>query len=167
MIASARSRAGRDVVVVGAGPAGSVSALLLARAGFDVVLLDRSKFPRPKACGDCLSPGANVILQRLGLWPAVLAAQPGRLHGWQLSAADDAAFSALFAASSSTDAPVSLAIERARFDAILLQAAQAAGVDVRTGVRVNSSPSALTDCARPSHACCRLTSGRRAFASSP
>ena len=137
MIASARSRAGRDVVVVGAGPAGSVSALLLARAGFDVVLLDRSEFPRPKACGDCLSPGANVILQRLGLWPAVLAAQPGRLHGWQLSAAADAAFSALFAASSSTAAPVSLALERARFDAILRQAAQAAGVEVRTGVRVN------------------------------
>src|SRR4029077_9705581 len=47
-----------DVMVVGAGPAGSSIALRLARAGVDVALLERSRFPRTKVCGEYLSPGA-------------------------------------------------------------------------------------------------------------
>ena len=41
-----------DAVVVGAGPAGSVAALVLARAGARVALADKASFPRDKACGD-------------------------------------------------------------------------------------------------------------------
>lgn len=47
-----------DVIVVGAGPAGSAAAAHLARAGHDVLLLDRARFPRPKVCGDGLTPRA-------------------------------------------------------------------------------------------------------------
>ena len=56
-----------DVIVVGAGPAGSAAALTLARAGFDVVLVDQQAFPRDKVCGDGLIPDAHHALRRLGL----------------------------------------------------------------------------------------------------
>ena len=45
-----------DVVVVGAGPAGAATAILLAERGWSVALLDKAAFPRPKICGEYLSP---------------------------------------------------------------------------------------------------------------
>src|SRR5262249_59599273 len=56
-----------DVLVCGAGPAGSIAAVILARAGVRVRLIDRATFPRDKLCGDTLNPGALAILRRLGL----------------------------------------------------------------------------------------------------
>jgi len=56
-----------DVVIAGAGPAGSVAAIVLARAGARVALIDRARFPRHKLCGDTLNPGVLNILQRLKL----------------------------------------------------------------------------------------------------
>lgn len=56
-----------EVLIAGAGPAGSIAALLLARAGVRVRLLDRATFPRDKLCGDTLNPGALHILRRLGI----------------------------------------------------------------------------------------------------
>lgn len=61
-----------DVVVVGAGPSGVASALLLARAGHRVVVVDRARFPRDKACGEGLMPPGLSVLDRLGLLQAVL-----------------------------------------------------------------------------------------------
>jgi menaquinone-9 beta-reductase len=60
-----------DVLVVGAGPAGSMAALVLARAGARVRIIDRSRFPRDKLCGDTLNPGALSILDRLGVGECV------------------------------------------------------------------------------------------------
>lgn len=54
-----------DVIVVGAGPAGSVAALRLARAGVRVRIVDRAVFPRDKLCGDTLNPGSMALLSRL------------------------------------------------------------------------------------------------------
>jgi menaquinone-9 beta-reductase len=56
-----------DVVVAGSGPAGAVSALLLARAGARVLLVDPSRFPRDKACGDIVGPRGVRALQELGV----------------------------------------------------------------------------------------------------
>jgi menaquinone-9 beta-reductase len=56
-----------DVVVVGAGPAGAASAYFLARAGHDVVLLEKESFPRDKVCGDGLTPRAVHALRMLGM----------------------------------------------------------------------------------------------------
>jgi len=62
-----------DVLVVGAGPAGSAAAAELARGGLDVVLVDQHTFPRDKVCGDALIPDAHAALKRLGLLRAVMA----------------------------------------------------------------------------------------------
>jgi geranylgeranyl reductase family protein len=62
-----------DVLVVGAGPAGSACALWLARHGVDVVLVDRLAFPRDKVCGDGLIPDAHRALERLGVHDEVMA----------------------------------------------------------------------------------------------
>ena len=54
-----------DVVIVGAGPAGCAAALVLARAGVRVRLIDRERFPRDKLCGDTVNPGTMGLLGRL------------------------------------------------------------------------------------------------------
>src|SRR5580704_5488557 len=56
-----------DVVVVGGGPAGSIASFVLARGGARVALIDKSEFPRDKACGDILGPRALKLLADLGL----------------------------------------------------------------------------------------------------
>ncbi len=58
------------MAVVGAGPAGSVTALVLARGGARVALVDKAAFPRDKACGDAIGPRAVAVLDDLGLTPA-------------------------------------------------------------------------------------------------
>ena len=66
-----------EVLVVGAGPAGSACARRLAGAGLEVVLADQHAFPRDKVCGDGLIPDAHAALRRLGLYDEVAAlAQP-------------------------------------------------------------------------------------------
>ncbi len=60
-----------DVVVVGAGPGGAAAAAWLARAGLDVLLLDKADFPRDKTCGDAVSPSAVSLLDDLGLADAL------------------------------------------------------------------------------------------------
>src|SRR4051812_49493356 len=56
-----------DVVVVGAGPAGSSAAFWLSRAGLDVAVLEKSQFPREKVCGDGLTPRAVKQLIAMGI----------------------------------------------------------------------------------------------------
>jgi menaquinone-9 beta-reductase len=72
-----------DVLVVGAGPAGSSAAAWAARAGLRVVLADKASFPRDKACGDGLTPRAVAELERLGLGDWLR----GRVVSWGLRAA--------------------------------------------------------------------------------
>ncbi len=62
-----------DVIVVGAGPAGSSTAFFLAQSGLRVLLLDRAEFPRDKTCGDGLSPRALRVLGLMGARPEIEA----------------------------------------------------------------------------------------------
>ena len=62
-----------DVLVIGAGPAGSACAQLLARDGKHVLLVDQHDFPRDKICGDGLIPDSHVALRRLGVYDEVAA----------------------------------------------------------------------------------------------
>ena len=59
-----------DVVVVGGGPGGMAAAIPLARAGREVVVVDKARFPRDKCCGDGLTTAALRLLETLGLEPA-------------------------------------------------------------------------------------------------
>ncbi|MBK8977026.1 MAG: NAD(P)/FAD-dependent oxidoreductase [Planctomycetes bacterium] len=76
-----------DVAVVGAGPAGTHLALRLARAGRSVVLLDRRTFPRPKPCGEFLSPECVPLLAELGLADALEQDGAHRVEGMRLCGA--------------------------------------------------------------------------------
>src|SRR3954452_11042821 len=74
-----------DVLVVGAGPAGSAAAAWAARSGRDTVLVDAAVFPRDKTCGDGLTPRAIAELDLLGLddWVRAHTVNHGlRAHGF-------------------------------------------------------------------------------------
>lgn len=62
----------RQVIVVGAGPAGATAAFYLARAGVDVLMLDKESWPRDKPCGDGLRAPIWPLYQDMGVWDEVL-----------------------------------------------------------------------------------------------
>jgi len=111
-----------DVVVIGGGPAGATAALRLAQLGFGVRLFERAAFPRPHV-GESLSPGIWVHLQTLGVLDRVLRAGFRQSNVTLLRWRGDTERVV-------SDKP-SLIVDRARFDALLLDAAREAGVDVR------------------------------------
>jgi geranylgeranyl reductase family protein len=88
--------AGREaeVVVVGAGPGGSAAAYYLARAGVDVLLVDRAAFPRDKTCGDCVSARALAVLAEMGLPPDRLEPAGRRVSGLEIVAPNGATVTA-------------------------------------------------------------------------
>jgi menaquinone-9 beta-reductase len=114
-----------DVVVVGGGPAGSATALRLARAGVGVRIVERAVFPRRKVCGEYLNAGAVAALDDLGVLDAVKAAS-APLRGVRLVAEGAPAVVLPFRRTA-------LACAREVLDAILLDAAQAAGAVVEHG----------------------------------
>lgn len=114
-----------DAIVVGAGPAGAIAGLALARHDLEVLLLDRAAFPRPKPCGDCLSAAATQLLDRLGLLARVQDAGAAEIEAWQIVAPDGGVATGRF-----PDRPA-LALERRLLDATLLDAALEAGARFR------------------------------------
>ncbi len=73
-----------DVVVAGAGPAGTHTALRLGRLGWRVALIDRCEFPRKKPCGEFLSPACLPLLEEVGLLEDVLASGAARVRGMDI-----------------------------------------------------------------------------------
>ena len=129
-----------DVLIAGAGPAGAVAAVILARAGVRVLALDRATFPRDKLCGDSVNPGAIAVLRRLGLESVVEGGLP--IDGMLVTGERDVRVDGRYSGA------IGRTIMRRDLDAALVRAAAEAGARIDQGVLVegpltgtSSSPS--------------------------
>jgi flavin-dependent dehydrogenase len=68
-----------DVIIAGAGPAGSSAAIHLAAGGLNVLLVEQKKFPRPKLCGEFISPECQDHFQKLGVARAIVCSEPASI----------------------------------------------------------------------------------------
>lgn len=124
--------------VIGAGPAGSTAAILLAQAGWEVTVVEQHAFPRDKVCGECLSHLGFEVLARLRLAGAFLAAGAGPLTR------------AVLHAPSGTSAEIALpnpmwGLSRRRLDPLLLGEAVRCGARLLQPCRAESlAPPAVT-----------------------
>ncbi|MDQ7008066.1 MAG: NAD(P)/FAD-dependent oxidoreductase [Acidobacteriota bacterium] len=127
-----------DVLIVGAGPAGSSLALRLARAGCRVRLVDRAVFPRFKPCGEFISPECLPILDDLGALEPLLDAGAHRVEGMRLFGWGQRAHGCYGrVARGSGGDHWGLGLRREVFDRILLDRARARrGVEFAEGVRI-------------------------------
>lgn len=126
-----------EVVIAGAGPAGASAATYLARAGLRVVLLDQSRFPRDKVCGDFVSPVALEELRDLGVTRAPGYATANRINSAALFLDGEKLLTRPFPAKPGLP-PYGRVIPRERLDAWVVDAATKAGARLLEGVRVTS-----------------------------
>jgi flavin-dependent dehydrogenase len=125
-----------DILIVGAGPAGSSLATRVARRGYDVALLDKKRFPRAKPCGEFLSPECAPLLTELGALERVTARAGRPVRGMRLYGYGHRT-AGTFAAIGSSRVPHAIggyAIAREILDAELLEIARGSGVAVLEGV---------------------------------
>ena len=123
-----------DVIIAGAGPAGSSAAIHLARQGVRVLLVEQKKFPRPKLCGEFISPECLGHFEKLGVAEAMRVAGPASItetvfystKGHQVKVPSD-----WFGGS------VALGLSRAAMDNVLLRRAEQCGVTVLEGASVS------------------------------
>jgi len=122
-----------DVLIVGAGPAGSVAAALLARAGVRVRVVDRAVFPRDKLCGDTVNPGTVAALARLSLGSSLeRCGLP--VDGMRVSGTNGVVIEGRY-----PDGVNGRAILRRDLDWMLLQDAVNAGAQFEPGVAVRAA----------------------------
>lgn len=118
-----------DVLIIGAGPAGTAAAITLARAGRSVLVADKATFPRDKCCGDGLTTGALRLLEQLGFAPAMVPSWQRIDAAWVRSPSGrEVGFP--FPANRGVFGAVA---PRRELDAALVGLAEAAGADVRQG----------------------------------
>ena len=125
-----------DVIVIGAGPAGSTSALLLARQGFRVIVLEKTKFPRFHI-GESILPQNFPLVQELGLEAELEKLPHLKKYGAEFGMGDDHNTTRFNFDSALIPGSNTFNIERALFDKMLMDQAAAAGAEVReeTGVK--------------------------------
>ena len=118
-----------DALIVGAGPAGATAAIVLARAGWSVALVEKQDFPRRKVCGECIAASNLPLIAALGLGDAFDAAAGPALHQVALMRGGDQVLADLPAAAHA-QYPYGRALGRATFDTLLRDQALALGVTV-------------------------------------
>lgn len=116
----------KDILVVGGGPAGSASAIHLAREGHRVRLIDKNHFPRPKLCGGFIGSEGIQELRDLGVLDSLLESGATPIHRLLYTTARGTTASYRFH-------EPALSVSRQTLDAMLIQKARAAGVTVLEG----------------------------------
>ena len=128
-----------DVIIAGAGPAGSSAAIHLARKDFRVLLVEQKKFPRPKLCGEFISPECRRHFEALGVGSAMMDSDPA-------SITETVFYSSrghhVTIPSSWFGGPAALGLSRAVMDNNLLRRAEECGVTVIEGATITEP---LTD----------------------
>jgi flavin-dependent dehydrogenase len=112
-----------DVIIIGAGPAGCVAAVSLARREHRVALVEQHRFPRDKVCGECLSALGIDVLNRLDLRQSLVCSRPAQLTRAELIAPGGA--------TANIELPRPMwGITRAALDTALLESARSAGATI-------------------------------------
>ena len=122
-----------DVVIAGGGPAGALTAIILARAGVKVRVFERSRFPRHKLCGDTLNPGALAVLAR-HVDTSELLADSDDIHGMLITGPGGVSVRATYGSGIT-----GRAVTRRVLDTWLLRHADEAGAQVEEGVAVKGA----------------------------
>jgi flavin-dependent dehydrogenase len=118
-----------DVIIIGAGPAGSSAAILLARAGWSVALIEKQRFPRRKVCGECIAASNMPLLEALGIGSTIEADAGPELRKVALMRGDTTIVTDLPAANHEKYL-WGRALGREMLDTLLLEQARLAGAKV-------------------------------------
>lgn len=126
-----------DALVIGGGPAGAASAILLAKAGWRVVLVEQHAYPRQKVCGECIAAGNLELIDELGIGEKFqkLAGAELRQVGWMGARRT---IIAKFPACSTGRYQYGRALGRDVFDSLLLEQARSLGVRVMQPAKVRA-----------------------------
>src|SRR5579884_4011886 len=123
----------KRIRVLGGGPAGSAAAISALNHGAVVELVERSKLPRHKVCGEFLSPGAVQVLRTLGVWDEVAAVPPAPITSMELAIGN--------CRKSCPLAEPAFGLSRYALDALLLEKAVSLGArmsrEVQSGERID------------------------------
>jgi menaquinone-9 beta-reductase len=124
-----------DAVIVGAGPAGSATAIGLARRGYNVGLIDKQNFPREKLCGDFVNPINWCVFAELGVADRVRAAPHGEVTGFRITNVSGREAEARFR-SRDLEPSIGLGLPRAVLDQLLVERAVELGAVTYLGCRI-------------------------------
>lgn len=123
-----------DVIIIGAGPAGSSCATMLAQHGLSVLMIDKAKFPREKICGDCINPKCWSVLEVLGVAEDIRHRSPHEVRRFRITNSAGTTISG--GIHQSAKRPF-FSMKRSEFDTILLKHAQRQGVKVFEQTRIH------------------------------
>lgn len=124
-----------DVVVVGAGPSGTSTAILLAERGFRVALVDKARFPRVKPCAEYANPEAMRVLERLGLLDRVRESGAAVFSGMRVIAPGGSELELNYAADAGRHA---LGVSRWVLDHLAVERCQELGVELLDRMHVRA-----------------------------
>ena len=126
-----------DAVICGAGPAGAAAAILLARAGWSVLLVEQQRYPRQKVCGECMSAGSLALLDELGIGTAVREQAGPELRQVAWMGGEDTLVAEL---PPCVDGPYLFgrALGRDHLDCLLVERARGLGVELRQPAKLKA-----------------------------